>query len=101
MTEVSTLESLRLRNIQDLLGVGGPCLTILLPPYHPGEQAKSMAALLKSDIQEGARQLRQLKLPDSAVENLLAPLHELARDPELQGGSHWGRAIFLAPGIFR
>ena len=94
MIEVSTLESLRLEHIQELLRSVGPCITILLPPYRPGEQARSTATVLKSDIQEVVRQLAELKLPDPEVADLLNPLHELCKSAELVGGSHFGRAIF-------
>jgi len=101
MLEVSTLESLRLEHVQELLRSSGPCITILLPPYRRGGQEKSTATILKSDIQEVVRQLTEVKLPDPDIADLLAPVHELCRNPELAGGSHWGRAIFRAAGVFR
>ena len=101
MLEVSTLESLRLEHIQELLRSSGPCITILLPPYRRGAQEKPTATVLKSDIQEVNRQLAELKLPDPDIADLLAPIHELSKNPELAAGSHWGRAIFRAAGVFR
>jgi hypothetical protein len=96
----SSPELLRLEAIREVLRSPGPCITILLPPYHPGERAASPGALLKSNLQEGARQLSERALPKSATVNLLEPLQHLARDPALVSGSHWGRAIFRSPSVF-
>ncbi|MBZ5611897.1 MAG: hypothetical protein LAP38_26855 [Acidobacteriia bacterium] len=103
MTElkVATLESLELKDLQDLMRSGGPCVTLLLPAYRPGAQAKSMAAILKSSLQEAAAQLAARKVPESEVKDLLAPLQELAREDELLAGSHWGRVIFRAPDVLQ
>jgi|RhiMetdeSRZDD1v2_1073273.scaffolds.fasta_scaffold300505_2 Bacterial archaeo-eukaryotic release factor family 3 len=101
MVEVSTLESLRLENLPELLRSSGPCITIQLPPYRPGEQARSPAAVLKSDLQEAVRQLAELKFPEPAASELIEPLLELSKSPELLGGSHWGRAIYRTPCVFR
>jgi hypothetical protein len=67
----SVLASLRLDQIQKLLGAAGPCITLLLPSYRPGEQAKSMATLLKTYLQEAARQLTGGKVPATVALALL------------------------------
>jgi hypothetical protein len=72
-----------------------------MPPYKPGAQAQPAPALLNSLIQEAARRLAERKIPVSAVAGLLDPLRDFARDPELLGGSHWGRVIFRSPEVFR
>ena len=76
MTEakVLALESLQLEEIHELIRSPGPCVTLLLPPYRPGEQAKPMATVMKSDLQEAARQLAQRGIPDSITRDLLEPL---------------------------
>ncbi len=95
----STTELLRLSALRELLASPGPCLTVLLPPYRPGEQAGSQAALLNSTIKEASRQLTAF-LPDESVSRLLEPLKHSVKDPDLAAGSHWGRAILRSPGVF-
>lgn len=100
MTESKTAvaELIRLGNIREMLRVPGPCVTQLLPPYHPGEQAGSPAAVLKGNLQEAARQLAARGSAKSANANLLRPLEELAHDASFAEGSRWSQAIFRAPG---
>ena len=100
VTISSAPESLQFGTIREMLRSPGPCVTILLPPYHPGEPAGSPAAVLKSNVQEVARQLAQRGLPKSASTNLLQPLQRLAEDPALVSGSHCGRAIFRSSSVF-
>lgn len=95
----STTELLRLSGLRELLASPGPCLTVLLPPYRPGEQAGSQAALLNSTIKEASRQLTTF-LPDESVSRLLEPLKNSVKDPDLAAGSHWSRAILRSPGVF-
>lgn len=99
--KVSALEPLRLESIQELVRSSAPCITVLLPPYRPGEQARSIAALLKSNVKDAARELVYRKVPESVMADLLDPLQQLTEDPELLGGSHWGRAVFRSEQVFR
>ena len=96
MTEakVLALESLQLEKIHELIRSSGPCITLLLPAYRPGEHSKPVAAMIKTNLQEAARQLAQRGIPESVMKDLLEPLEQLATDPDLLEGSHWGRAIF-------
>jgi hypothetical protein len=98
---VSPLESLKLETIHELIGSPGPSVTFVLPPYRPGEQSKPMAALIKSNLHEAARQLTERNIPEAVINDLAAPLEQLAADPDLSGGSHWGRVIFRSPDTFR
>ena len=95
------LEPLKLENLKELLKAKGPCVTIVLPPYRPGEQAKSGVTLLKSNLQDAARELKAAKTPDDVALGLLAPFYELDANPDFANGSHGGRAMFSAPGMFR
>ncbi len=103
MTEarVLGLEWLQLEKIHELIRLPGPSITLLLPPYRPGEHATPPAALVKSKLQESARLLAQARIPEAVSEDLLEPLAQLAEDPELLGGSHWGRAIFRSLDAFQ
>jgi hypothetical protein len=95
------LELLRPEHIHELLRNPGPCLTLRMPPYIPGAQTRPMAAILNTYIQEATRHLGECEVPDSAIVDLLDPLRELGKDPELFEGSHWGRVIFRSPDVFR
>ena len=99
-TNSSATELVRLGTIREMLRPPGPCVTIMLPPYHPGEAAATSAALLKTNIQEAARQLAERGLSKSASASLLQPLERLAEDPTLASGSQVGRAIFRSPSVF-
>ena len=99
--KVSDLETLQLEKIHELIRSPGPCVTLLLPPYRPGEQAKPLSTLIRSNIQEAARQLAQSNIPETVTQDLLEPLQQLAEDPDLSRGSHWGRVIFRSPETLR
>jgi hypothetical protein len=103
MTEIKVTEvtPLRLDNIHELVQSTGPCITLLLPPYRPGEQAKSMAAIIKTDLQEAGRQLRARNIPETVIVDLLAPLEHLTHEEEFLAGTHCGMAIFRSPQLLR
>ncbi len=101
VTKVSAVESLNLENLQETVRLPGPCISLFLPPYHPGGQAKSMAAILKTNLQEARQRLGLLKITESAAADLLEALEDLTRDEQFLGGSQWGRAIFRSPKILR
>jgi len=100
-TKITEVAALRPDSIHELLKSAGPCITLLLPPYRPGEQAKSMAVIIKADLQEAAKQLRLRKIPEPVIVDLLAPLGHLTEEEEFLAGAHCGRAIFRAPDVFR
>ena len=100
-TRITEVAPLRPDSIHELLGSAGPCITLLLPPYRPGEQAKSMAAIIKTDLQQAGKQLRLRKIPEPVIVDLLAPLEHLTGEEEFLAGTHCGRAIFRAPDVLR
>lgn len=95
------LESIQLEGVQELVRPPGPCITLLLEPHKPGGQSKSMADIIRIQLKEAARQLVDRQVPASLQADLLDPIEHLAGDPQLLQGSHWGRAIFRSPGLFR
>jgi len=97
----SAAQVLDLGTIREILLSPGPCVTMLLPTYRPGEPAGSPATILKANIQEAAKQLAERSLPKSAIASLLQPLQNIAEDPAFAAGSHWGRAIFRSPNVFQ
>ena len=99
--KVAAVEPLRRESVQEILRSGGPCISLFLQPYRQGEHSATAQGVLKSDVQEAARLLTELKTGAPAIEGLLDPLHELAKDPELASGHQWARAIFRSPETFR
>jgi hypothetical protein len=94
------LEPLELEKLRQVLRTPGPCITVLMPPYHPGEPAESGATRLKGNLQEAGRMLTEQGFSKDATRNLLEPLEQLDKDPASKAGSHWGRAIFRSPEVF-
>lgn len=96
-SHISTPELPRLATVRQMLRSPGPCITIVLPPYRPGEQAASPVARLKANLQDAARELSGHRLPKSAVDDLLQPLERFTAEPASISGAHWGRIIFRSP----
>jgi len=102
MTETNTpLESLQTETVQELIRAAGPCITLMLPPYRPGEPEQPATARLKTSLQDAERQLAARKIAEPQIRSLLEHLEDLAKDKESLAGSHVGRVIFRSPGIFR
>ncbi len=98
-TGAAAPELIRLANMRDMLRSPGPCVTILFPPYHPGEPTGSPAAILKAYLQEAARQLATRGYSKALSSNLLHPLEELSHDADFAAGWRWSQAIFRSPGV--
>ncbi len=96
-----TSEPLRKEIILDLVHVAGPCVTLLLPRYRPGEPSEPAAAILKTDLQEAAKKLVARRIPEPLIAELLEPLHKRSRDEELLAGSGSARVIFRSLGVLR
>jgi hypothetical protein len=96
-----TAEPLRKEVVSDLVQAAGPCITLLLPPYRPGQPGEPAGAVLKANLQEAARKLAARKIAEPLIAELLEPLHQLAGEEELLAGSGWARVIFRSRGVFR
>ena len=103
MTAVITepIALLRLEAIRDILSSAGPCITMLLPPHHPGEPAGSSLARIKADIQAAMQHLVARRFPKSEAEDLLSPLERLTDGSRFVSGSHYGHAIFCSHDVFQ
>jgi len=103
MTEVKvpSPESLELEKIHDLIRSSGPCITLLVPPYRPGEQSKPIAGMVRTNLQVARHQLEERNIAGNITDLLLEPLEELARDPDFLAGSHWSRVIFRSRDVLR
>ena len=78
-----------------LAGCQGPCITVVVPPHHPGAQEGSRKALVHGLVRTAAEQLKRGKLAGQAAE-LLAPLEEIAQESGVEAGGA-GFAIFRSP----
>jgi len=96
-----TTEPLLKEIIPELIHTPGPCITLLLPPYRPGEPGEPLAALLKTDMQEAAKRLATRRIAEPVIADLLEPLHQLSHEEESLAGSGSARVIFRSHGVFR
>lgn len=96
-----TIDPLTQEIVSELVSTAGPCITVILPPYRPGERGKPAAAILKMDLQEAARKLAARKVPEALATELLEPLHQLSHEEGALGGSGFARAIFRSHGVFQ
>ena len=78
-----------------LAGCQGPCITIVVPPHHPGAQEGSRKTLVHGFVRTAAEQLKRGKMAGKAAE-LLAPLEEIAQESGVEAGGA-GFAIFRSP----
>ena len=99
-THTSTTELIGLDGIREVLKHPGPCISVFLPPYRPGEQSGSPAALLNSYVHEAERELAERGVRQGAAGELLPALEHLTKDAEFAAGSRWSRAIFCSPAVF-
>jgi hypothetical protein len=87
--------------VPTLINASGLCITVLLPPYRPGEPGKPAAALLKMDLQEAEKHLARRRVAEGLIAEMLEPLYQLSHEKEsLAGAGRW-RAVFRSDGIFR
>ena len=77
----------------------GPCLTILLPAYHPGAQDLSHGVRLKKLLRELTADLSGWT-PAAEIAELMAPLDLLVDDPAMNAGAP-ATVIFRSPALFR
>ncbi|MGB6946150.1 MAG: hypothetical protein WBE37_27380 [Bryobacteraceae bacterium] len=87
--------------VSELIHAGGPCITLLLPPYRPGESGESPAAILKADLQEAAKKLAARKIAEPLIRELLEPLERLSQAEESLAGAASARVIFRSHEVFR
>lgn len=95
-----TIELFRLATIREVLDSPGPCMTVFLPPYRPGESAGSSAAILQAYLQDAKKQLNERGVSKPVVTNLLRPVEQAAENPSFEAGSHSSRAIFRSSQAF-
>lgn len=88
-------------SVLELINSPGPCITVILPPYRPGEPGKSAAALLKIDLQELRKKLESRKIIEPLITELLDPIEELSVDKASTTGSEYMRGIFRSPTVLR
>jgi hypothetical protein len=94
-------EPLTKKNIPELINAAGPCITLLLPPYRPGEPGKPAAALIKKDLLEAEKALAARRIAAPLIGELLEPLYRLCHGGESLAGMAWSRAIFRSEHVSR
>ncbi|MEQ1886891.1 MAG: hypothetical protein ABL967_17650 [Bryobacteraceae bacterium] len=96
-TPSNKLQLLEPENIQNLSRVGGPCVTIKVPGFHPGESAGTRAALLRQLAQKAEADLGEFSRSRGATEAAAAINNLIAAVDEGHGGP--GLTLFCAPGF--
>ncbi len=93
----SPTRSLSLAALRELLRAAGPCITIVMPPYHPGEHGKTPEALLAANVREIKRELAEQGYAKAETAKLIEPLEAMVLDPELSFGTHSSRVLYRSP----
>ena len=89
---------MRVERVRELIRLPGPCITIFLPAYRPGEETVHRpSALLRTFVQEARRELTQVHSDSREAGDLLEPLRAMAEDPATDEGRHWPRVVFRSP----
>jgi hypothetical protein len=87
--------------VPELIHANGPCITLLSPPYRPGEPGETASVLLKVDLQKAVKHLSERGIPEPMIATLLEPIRELSEETSSLTGSGLDRVIFRSQGIFR
>lgn len=90
---------LYLKDLKPLCASPGPCITVMLPAFHPGAQALPYTTQLKAAARAAEAELLKQNSREEA-EALLAPIRELAEDPEMSEGGK-DTVIFRSSRLFR
>src|SRR5271169_4099657 len=97
MSAIGSIPLEPLEKIYEGVSLPGPCITLLLPPHHPGDGSGSSVNYLRTALREAAEQLNERRVPQPIRAELRAPLETLAADPALHAGSKWGRVVMRCP----
>jgi Bacterial archaeo-eukaryotic release factor family 3 len=89
---------------EDLKSFGnatGPCVSLYFPDHDPGEKTRQDEVRLSNAIEGAEKRLRELGFDKGAINELLDPARELARDlgPWHMEGNAF--AVFRSPDVFR
>lgn len=79
----------------------GPCLSLYFPAFHTGGRSPQGAIRLKNLLRDTRDELLSQGFEETAVEELLTPLEELAADSSFWNTQDEGIALFCAPGFLR
>jgi hypothetical protein len=94
-TTKNTLKHLNIDHLKALARYTGPCVTIQLPSYHPGDGGGSRVAHLRQLTQAAADGLRKLDRPGEA-DQVAAALGNLIQSLPVESGGP-GMTLFCAP----
>ena len=92
-----TYKVLGMKELMPLCASKGPCITITLSAFRPGVQSPYRARL-KAAVRLAGQELAR-QGAGGQIDDLLAPLADLANDPEMEAGGR-DMVIFRSPGIF-
>ncbi|MBM3735591.1 MAG: hypothetical protein FJW39_07370 [Acidobacteria bacterium] len=98
MTAAVPVTTIRLDEpmLERLAAHEGPCITMLIPPRHPGAAEPGRATLIAGMIRTAAKELAKLHVPPA---DLMVPVEEFAESVNDHSGGE-GYALFRSPGSF-
>ena len=92
-----TYKVLGMKELMPLCASPGPCITITLSAFRPGVQSPYRARL-KAAVRLAGQELAKQSV-FGQIDELLAPIDELANNPEMEVGGQ-DMVIFRSPGVF-
>lgn len=98
MIEVEPVNSLDWKHLRQICASPGPCITMLLSAHHPGGQSLPYSVRLKAASRSAEQKLLEF-CPPGQVEELLAPIYDLAEEPQMAAGGE-DMVLCRAPGVF-
>lgn len=94
---ITKLNLLEAHDLQALARAPGPCVTITVPGFHPGETAGARAVVLRQLAQNAAVKLGKYSRSSDAVNVAASVEHLTGTVDEGHGGP--GLTLFCAPGV--
>lgn len=98
---VADITQISWREIKDLAGVSGPCISILLPLETARDQSAQNPVRLKNAVKEAERVLTDKGVEPGQVKALIDPIHDLIADAGTWSGEQQGVAILRSSGVLR
>jgi hypothetical protein len=83
-----------MKNLRELAGLEGTCVTLYLGAYRAGSGSRPMKVRLPAMLAEAERLLEERGVLPTDRERLLEPLRAMAKDPDMGAANGGGLAIF-------
>lgn len=80
-----------------------PCISILMPTHKAGVEVNEQVDLstFKSALQQTEKKLKEKKMEEAAITNILKPAYDLLEDNNFWVSLNNGLAVYIADGFFK